>query len=79
MFLSDQCPLVIIEVCPKGNEADRPRMLLQGSLLVRALNSIKPTGFAIICSYGDLPQQRVCRESIPHLSTRQDGYRGAHY
>ena len=44
MFLSDQYPLIIIEICSKGNEVDRCRMLLQGGLLVRAMNSFKPTG-----------------------------------
>ena len=44
MFLLNGYPLIIIEICSKDNESDRFRMLLQGSLLVRVMNSIKSTG-----------------------------------
>ena len=79
MFLSDQCPLVIIEVCSKSNETDRPRMLLQGWPPGTCVELDQTYRIAIICSHGDLRQQRVCRESIPRLPTRQDGYRGTNH
>ena len=44
MFLLNDYPVIIIEICSLDNEADRFRMLLEGSLLVRVMNSIKRTG-----------------------------------
>jgi hypothetical protein len=44
MFLSSGYPLVLLEKCSNGREVDRIRMLLQGGLLVRSMNSMKNMG-----------------------------------
>jgi len=43
MFLSNHCPMIMVEVCSNRSESDRFRMLLQCGLLVRAINSLKRT------------------------------------
>lgn len=41
MLISNNCPLLLIEIHSNGNDSDRSRMLLQGGMLVRVMNSIK--------------------------------------
>jgi hypothetical protein len=44
MFTLNSYPLIIIEICSREDEADHFRMLLQGAILVRAMNLMKCTG-----------------------------------
>ncbi len=68
MFSLNKCPHIIVEVCSKSRETDRFRMLLQGGLLVRVMNSIKKKGtFVAIAIY--ITDDFVARRHLIYQTT----------